>query len=134
MIVLNGFLCPNAKRESGQRKYCGSDFVDALPDRPNSTRKSQHHPASGAGREQQLPDGSTAQLPDIPIGAQVRVLPNHACATGAQHDLYHVVRTGSRDEVEEADAVLEARRPTQDGGGARAEPTGGAARCGRGRS
>ena len=40
--------------------------------------------------------GSGAVLPDIPVGARVRILPNHACATGAQHELYHVVRTGSR--------------------------------------
>lgn len=43
--------------------------------------------------------GSGAVLPDMPVGAQVRILPNHACATGAQHELYHVVRTGSRDIV-----------------------------------
>ncbi len=30
------------------------------------------------------------------LGTQLRVLPNHACATGAQHGAYHVVR-GSRD-------------------------------------
>jgi D-serine deaminase-like pyridoxal phosphate-dependent protein len=36
-------------------------------------------------------DGSSASLPDLPIGARVRILPNHACATGAQHDRYHVV-------------------------------------------
>lgn len=35
--------------------------------------------------------GSQATLPDLPIGARVRVLPNHACATGAQHDRYHVL-------------------------------------------
>src|SRR5262249_6732495 len=29
-------------------------------------------------------------LPDLPIGATVRILPNHACATAAQHDRYHV--------------------------------------------
>ena len=40
--------------------------------------------------------GSAATLPDIPIGARVRILPNHACATGAQHDVYHVVESGSR--------------------------------------
>jgi D-serine deaminase-like pyridoxal phosphate-dependent protein len=33
----------------------------------------------------------SATLPDLPIGAMVRILPNHACATGAQHDRYHVV-------------------------------------------
>lgn len=35
--------------------------------------------------------GSGAALPDLPIGAQLRILPNHACATGAQHDRYHVL-------------------------------------------
>jgi len=41
--------------------------------------------------------GSGAALPDLPLGARVRILPNHACATGAQHDSYDVVETGSRD-------------------------------------
>jgi len=36
--------------------------------------------------------GSNAALPDLPIGTRVRILPNHACATGAQHASYHVVR------------------------------------------
>ncbi|WP_238598136.1 DSD1 family PLP-dependent enzyme [Saccharothrix sp. ALI-22-I] len=40
--------------------------------------------------------GSTASLPDIPIGAKVRILPVHACATAAQHDRYHVIEPGSR--------------------------------------
>ena len=40
--------------------------------------------------------GSGSTLPDLPIGAHVRILPNHACATGAQHDVYHVVESGSR--------------------------------------
>jgi D-serine deaminase-like pyridoxal phosphate-dependent protein len=44
-----------------------------------------------------LRPGSQATLPDLPVGAQVRILPNHACATGAQHDAYQVVRPGSRD-------------------------------------
>jgi D-serine deaminase-like pyridoxal phosphate-dependent protein len=35
--------------------------------------------------------GSTGQLPDLPIGARVRILPNHACATCAQHEAYAVV-------------------------------------------
>lgn len=43
--------------------------------------------------------GSASQLPDLPIGTRVRILPNHACATGAQHDSYQVVRSGSRDLV-----------------------------------
>jgi len=40
--------------------------------------------------------GSTAALPDIPIGVRVRILPIHACATAAQHDRYHVIEPGSR--------------------------------------
>lgn len=43
--------------------------------------------------------GSDARLPDLPIGARVRILPNHACATGAQHGAYHVVRSGG-DTIE----------------------------------
>lgn len=43
--------------------------------------------------------GVASKLPHLPIGARVRVLPNHACATGSQHDQYHVVRSGSRELV-----------------------------------
>jgi D-serine deaminase-like pyridoxal phosphate-dependent protein len=35
--------------------------------------------------------GSAQALPDLPVGAKVRILPNHACATAAQHERYHVV-------------------------------------------
>ena len=40
--------------------------------------------------------GSGAALPDLPVGARVRILPNHACATGAQHDRYHVLDNACR--------------------------------------
>jgi D-serine deaminase-like pyridoxal phosphate-dependent protein len=43
--------------------------------------------------------GSGGALPDLAIGDRVRILPNHACATGAQHRAYQVVR-GSADRVE----------------------------------
>ncbi|MBY8840719.1 alanine racemase [Streptomyces sp. SP2-10] len=36
-----------------------------------------------------------AVLPELPIGTRLRVLPNHACATAAQHHGYHVI-DGSR--------------------------------------
>jgi D-serine deaminase-like pyridoxal phosphate-dependent protein len=39
--------------------------------------------------------GSTGRPPQLPIGARVRVLPNHACATAAQYDRYHVLRDGA---------------------------------------
>ncbi|MFE7900829.1 DSD1 family PLP-dependent enzyme [Streptomyces sp. NPDC057424] len=35
------------------------------------------------------PDG--ARLPDLPVGTRLRILPNHACATAAQHHGYHVI-------------------------------------------
>ncbi|PWG03079.1 alanine racemase [Sphingosinicella humi] len=35
--------------------------------------------------------GSGAVLPDLPVGTQLRILPNHACATASQFDAYHVL-------------------------------------------
>jgi D-serine deaminase-like pyridoxal phosphate-dependent protein len=43
-----------------------------------------------------LRPGSTAVLPNLPIGSRVRILPNHACSTAAQHRSYHVVRGASQ--------------------------------------
>ncbi|MEU1947988.1 DSD1 family PLP-dependent enzyme [Streptomyces sp. NPDC020125] len=37
-------------------------------------------------------DGAT--LPDLPVGTRLRILPNHACATAAQHRGYHVIDSG----------------------------------------
>ena len=37
-------------------------------------------------------------LPQLSVGTRVRILPNHACATGAQHDQYRVIR-GSGEVV-----------------------------------
>jgi D-serine deaminase-like pyridoxal phosphate-dependent protein len=39
----------------------------------------------------ELRSGSKAALPELPLGTLVRILPNHACATAAQHDRYHVI-------------------------------------------
>lgn len=35
--------------------------------------------------------GSGLPAPDLPFGTRLRILPNHACATGAQYDRYEVV-------------------------------------------
>jgi D-serine deaminase-like pyridoxal phosphate-dependent protein len=54
---------------------------------------------SGASQEHgilSLRAGSPVSLPNLPIGSMVRILPNHACATAAQHQRYHVVSNGSR--------------------------------------
>lgn len=36
----------------------------------------------------------------FPIGSQLRILPNHACATGAQHPAYHVISAARPEAVE----------------------------------
>jgi D-serine deaminase-like pyridoxal phosphate-dependent protein len=41
--------------------------------------------------------GSGRGLPDLPIGTQVRILPNHSCATASQHSAYNVL-TGDADQ------------------------------------
>ncbi|CTQ53146.1 D-threo-3-hydroxyaspartate dehydratase [Roseibium album] len=49
------------------------------------TKANQEH-----GIIEQRP-GSTAPMPDFPIGTRLRILPNHACATAAQHSGYNVL-------------------------------------------
>ena len=44
-------------------------------------------------------DGGPVDFARFPIGSLVRVLPNHACATGAQHKAYHVLREGRLSEI-----------------------------------
>lgn len=43
--------------------------------------------------------GSSAVLPELALGTRLRILPNHACATGAQYDGYHVVQGASPEVV-----------------------------------
>lgn len=35
--------------------------------------------------------GAVGPLPDLPVGTVLRILPNHACATAAQFDAFHVI-------------------------------------------
>jgi D-serine deaminase-like pyridoxal phosphate-dependent protein len=39
--------------------------------------------------------GANPDPADFPVGTLLRVLPNHACATAAQHDCYNLVQSGS---------------------------------------
>lgn len=41
-----------------------------------------------------LRSGVDGPMPDLPVGARLRILPNHACATAAQHDHYNVLPQG----------------------------------------
>ncbi len=47
-----------------------------------------------------LRPGSSASLPELKVGDRLRILPNHACATGAQHGAYNVVRGGLEVEAQ----------------------------------
>ncbi|MFI6166182.1 DSD1 family PLP-dependent enzyme [Nocardia sp. NPDC051052] len=50
--------------------------------------------------------GSPGDLPDLPIGTRLRILPNHACATAAQHHLYHMIDSATSTSTAPAiDAV-----------------------------
>ncbi|MEU2223933.1 alanine racemase [Streptomyces sp. NPDC018347] len=53
-----------------------------------------------------------AVLPELPIGTRLRVLPNHACATAAQHHGYHVVDSACGTAAE---PVIEAYWPRVSG-------------------
>jgi D-serine deaminase-like pyridoxal phosphate-dependent protein len=35
--------------------------------------------------------GDPSRMLDVPVGTLLRILPNHACATAAQHSVYHVL-------------------------------------------
>ena len=61
----------------------GEPFMDLVVLRAN-----QEHGVIG------LRPGGTGKLPDLPLGTRLRILPNHACATAAMHDVYHVVEEG----------------------------------------
>jgi D-serine deaminase-like pyridoxal phosphate-dependent protein len=50
---------------------------------------------SDANQEHGIVSGRGSVPVDVsryPVGTRLRILPNHACATAAQHDAYHVVR------------------------------------------
>ncbi|MCS7477367.1 alanine racemase [Umezawaea endophytica] len=45
---------------------------------------------TGASQEHGVLSMRQGPLPHLPVGTKLRVLPNHACATAAQHDRYHL--------------------------------------------
>ncbi len=57
------------------------------------TRATQEH---GALALRAGSTGTIGTVPDLPVGTLVRLLPNHACATAAQHDRYHLLGEDGR--------------------------------------
>ena len=45
----------------------------------------------------QMKKGSPNQLPEFVPGDLLRILPNHACATAAAHNKYHVVSKQNKE-------------------------------------
>jgi len=41
--------------------------------------------------------GRPSDLPDLPVGTRLRILPSHACATVTQFDRYHVIGAGGEE-------------------------------------
>jgi D-serine deaminase-like pyridoxal phosphate-dependent protein len=96
ILVDAGWMAMSRDRgTSGQQVDQGYGIVCDMAGRPYADlivdQASQEHGILA------LRAGSGAELPDLPIGARVRILPNHACATGAQHAGYHVVADGKPD-------------------------------------
>jgi D-serine deaminase-like pyridoxal phosphate-dependent protein len=97
LIVDAGWMAMSRDRGTArQPRDCGYGLVcdlsgRVLPDLMLSDANQEHGIIS-------LRPGSGATLPDLTIGDRLRILPNHACATGAQHDRYHVV-SGTSEAV-----------------------------------
>jgi D-serine deaminase-like pyridoxal phosphate-dependent protein len=49
--------------------------------------------------------GDPDKTPMLPVGTMLRILPNHACATGAQHDRYHVIAGAEHGLAQQVKAV-----------------------------
>jgi D-serine deaminase-like pyridoxal phosphate-dependent protein len=63
---------------------------------------------SGASQEHgtlSLRTGSTQDLPELPVGTRVRILPNHACATAAQYAEYRVISGDTVSDAPEIEAT-----------------------------
>src|SRR5690349_9583930 len=77
------------KQDFGYGLVCTEDGVP-LEGFVMSAANQEHGIVSQAG----APDTAIAQR--FPVGTRLRILPNHACATGAQHPAYHALsRDGS---------------------------------------
>ncbi|HWO68881.1 MAG TPA: DSD1 family PLP-dependent enzyme, partial [Umezawaea sp.] len=50
---------------------------------------------TGASQEHGVLSTRQGPLPHLPVGTKLRILPNHACATAAQHDRYHLTTSST---------------------------------------
>ena len=71
----------NQKVDQGYGLVCDADGKP-IPDLIVSETNQEHGIISRRGG---------GPVPDLPVGTLLRILPNHACATAAQHAEYHVI-------------------------------------------
>ncbi|WP_423381977.1 DSD1 family PLP-dependent enzyme [Burkholderia sp. LMG 32019] len=79
-------------RDFGYGQVC-TEHGDVLGDYVMSAANQEHGIVSHAGS----PDAGIAQR--FPIGTRLRILPNHACATGAQHPEYQAIGEDGRAQT-----------------------------------
>jgi D-serine deaminase-like pyridoxal phosphate-dependent protein len=95
LIVDAGWMAVSRDRgTAGQPIDQGYGIVCDIAGRPYPdlimTQTSQEHGVL------EMRAGSTAACPSLPIGSLVRIMPNHACATAAQHNEYIVLGDAER--------------------------------------
>ena len=78
----------------GYGQVCGEDGVP-LPGYVMSAANQEHGIVSHEGGAQ----GVQAIAQRFPLGTRLRILPNHACATGAQFPQYHALQPGSAPQT-----------------------------------
>jgi D-serine deaminase-like pyridoxal phosphate-dependent protein len=93
LLIDAGALALSKDRSTAQLAAdCGFGLVcDAVTGLPHDGFKvaSVHQEHGVIGCQSPIPFDA------FPIGARVRVLPNHACMTGAAYDTYHVIEGGT---------------------------------------
>lgn len=98
-IVDAGWMAMSRDRGTGQQmRDCGYGEVC-----DESGAPLDGYLVTGANQEHGIVARPGAPDPDIvsrfPIGTRLRILPNHACATGAQHPEYHAIGASGDSQV-----------------------------------
>jgi D-serine deaminase-like pyridoxal phosphate-dependent protein len=75
-------------KDAGQGGHGYGRLVDAATSEPLGLA------VRSVNQEHGLVPASETDFARLPIGSQVRILPNHACMTAAAHERYHVVEGG----------------------------------------
>ena len=97
LIDAGGLALSKDRSTAGQAEDVGYGLVyDAAGERRlDGLRVADVHQEHGLIKP--LADGASIPFDALPIGARLRIMPNHACMTAAAYDRYHVVDGG--DEI-----------------------------------